>query len=237
MSCVRGLVASLVLSVPLVLVANPPASADPGQRWGGLYIGAHVGGAWSDNDWSDVSLTGEPVSFSKSGVIGGVHAGVQHQFGNIVAGVEVTYSGLNLESDTRSVVNPSVVYTSGVRDLFTVSGRLGIDAGQWMPYVKAGYANGRIQSSGVNPLIPDSFSQSNREGGYVLGLGVDFKLSSNLLLGLEYDYVKLNGGGLSGTTAVGIPYTIDADDTRVQSIMARLTYKFNDDRRYPAPLK
>src|SRR5436190_13290283 len=82
---------------------------EPFVRWTGFYIGGHVGGAWSDVDWANVNLTGERVNNDASGFIGGGQVGYNHQFGNIVVGIEASLSGTTLSDDARSVVNPAAV--------------------------------------------------------------------------------------------------------------------------------
>src|SRR5262245_58740081 len=104
--CTRG--ASLALVV--LGLAATGASADvyrarpgyvvqPIANWTGFYIGGNVGGAWSDVEWSDISLTGERLNNNASGFIGGGQIGYNHQFGNLVLGVEATVSGADLSQD------------------------------------------------------------------------------------------------------------------------------------------
>ena len=70
---------------PRTTYAPPPI-----MNWTGFYIGGHVGGAWSDVDWANVTLTGERVSNDASGFIGGGQIGYNQQFGSLVLGVEAT---------------------------------------------------------------------------------------------------------------------------------------------------
>src|SRR5262245_59125242 len=65
-------------------------AAPPILNWTGFYVGAHLGGAWSDVEWANVTWTGERVSNDSSGFFGGAQMGYNQQFGNIVLGVETT---------------------------------------------------------------------------------------------------------------------------------------------------
>ena len=65
----------------------------------GLLCRRHIGRAWDDVDWGDVSLTAEPVKNDGSGFIGGGQIGYNLQAGNVVFGVEATLSRTNVGDD------------------------------------------------------------------------------------------------------------------------------------------
>ena len=65
----------------------------PIMGWTGFYVGAHLGGAWSDVEWANVTLTSERVTNDGSGFFGGAQMGYNQQIGNIIIGVETTLSG------------------------------------------------------------------------------------------------------------------------------------------------
>src|SRR5450432_613499 len=69
--------------------------------WTGFYIGGHLGGAWSDGQWADVTWTGERVSNNASGIFGGGQIGYNLQFGHVVLGVEASLSGTTLTDGAR----------------------------------------------------------------------------------------------------------------------------------------
>src|SRR5262245_9429002 len=71
-------------------------AAPPIMSWSGFYVGAHLGGAWSDVDWANVTLTNERVTNDSSGFFGGAQMGYNQQFSNIVLGVEAMLSGGSL---------------------------------------------------------------------------------------------------------------------------------------------
>ena len=101
-------------------------AAPPLLSWTGFYVGAHLGGAWSDVEWANVTWTGERVTNNSSGFFGGAQMGYNQQFGNIVLGVETTLSGGSLSRSFRSVVDPAAVtYNTVDNTIVTVTGRLG----------------------------------------------------------------------------------------------------------------
>jgi opacity protein-like surface antigen len=72
--------------------ASTPA---PGFSWTGFYLGGNVGGGFgtSRKDFIQGTTTSD---FNTSGVIGGLTAGYNHQFGSVVAGLEgdISASGI-----------------------------------------------------------------------------------------------------------------------------------------------
>ncbi len=75
-----------------------------------------------------------------SEVVGG-QIGIQHQFGNIVLGVEGTLTTAFRDSHA-STDCPNTLLTCAARfdDVLTVGPRIGWAMGKWMPYITGGYA-------------------------------------------------------------------------------------------------
>ena len=108
-----------------------------------------------------------------------------------------------------------------------------------MAYAKGGYANGEVELSGVSgpPLANATFSTSDRLHGFTVGSGLEWMATRNIVLGLEYNYVYLRGDSLAATTGGTVPgaaLAIDLGDVRMQTLMARVSFKFDRDR---GPLK
>jgi outer membrane immunogenic protein len=92
-----GLGAASAADMPLK--ARPmPVAIDPGYNWTGFYVGASLGGRWSDDDWT-TTATGLPLGppdpfsptakFHPSGVRAGGYAGYNWQVSpNWVFGIE-----------------------------------------------------------------------------------------------------------------------------------------------------
>lgn len=126
--------------------------------------------------------------------------------------------------------------------MFTAVGRLGIASQNMLFYAKGGYASADVGVSGVSgdPVAGVTFSANERLDGWTIGAGLEWMVHRNLTLGLEYNYVKLNGAQYataSGGTVPGIPLVIDLDDVRVHTVMGRLTFKFDRERDAAPPLK
>jgi outer membrane immunogenic protein len=207
------------------------------MSWTGFYVGAHLGGAWSDVEWANVTLTGERVTNDSSGFFGGAQMGYNQQFGNIVLGVETVLSGGSLSGDFRSVVNPgAVTYNTDINTIVTVTGRLGVAANQWMLYAKAGWAAAQVDVSGRNTAIPDRFSFDDWRNGWTVGGGLEYKIARNISLGLEYSFIDLGSESISGATRLGTPVLVRDNDVQIHAVTARLNYQFYRDT-YQAPMK
>lgn len=209
------------------------AHADSPHAWSGIYVGGNIGGAWTGARWSDVSLTAESTKFSDSGFLGGGQIGAQYQFGRFVAGVEVSYSGLDSDARFVSIANPAVTYATRQSDLFTAAGRLGVSFENYLIYAKGGYASVETEYKGEFTGV-DSFKTSKRNNGYVVGGGVEYMIDRHLIFGLEYNHIELGDRDVSGTTAtLNFPYAITRANSDIDTFVARLSYKFGgpDPRR------
>ena len=201
-----------------------PYAAVPFIGWTGFYVGGAVGGAWSAVDWANVNLTGERVNNDASGFIGGGQVGYNQQFGNLVIGAEATLSGTTLSDDFHSTKPAAWTYSTDINTIATVTGRLGFAANQWLVYAKAGWAGGDVDVSGRNAV--DRFSLSDWRNGWTVGAGLEYKMTRNIGLGVEYSFIDLGSVHYHGTTALGTPVNIVDQDVQVQSVMGRLNFHF-----------
>ena len=70
-------------------VRAPPPPPVPVLSWTGFYVGANIGGSWSNNDWTEtLFLTNFNNNGNSSVFIGGGQFGVNYQIGNFVIGGE-----------------------------------------------------------------------------------------------------------------------------------------------------
>jgi len=227
------------LSGPAALADGyqPPATyaAAPIMSWTGFYIGGHVGGAWSEVDWSNISLTGERFDNSTGGFIGGGQLGYNQQIGNIVLGVEATISGTDLNKDFRSILFPAVTFSSDINTIASVTGRFGVASDQWLFYGKGGWAGAQVEASGRNTALLDRFSFDDWRNGWTAGLGFEYKITRHVSLGVEYSFIELNSETDRGLTRFALPVSLRDHDLQVQSVTARLNFQFYRDEY--APLK
>jgi len=215
-------------------------------NWGGLYIGANAGYAWSDVDAQYFGLPGPSGHFTRnpSGFIGGGQVGVQHQFAgtSIVLGIEGALSGGGHLTD-RGPDAPTYagLYDSRARigNILSIGPRLGYSFGNYMAYVTGGYAQASINSDFVQLSNNAIGSMSGaRHGGWYLGGGVEYALNKNLILGVEYQHFEFDTAchdvSCHTVPTQGIARNVDAT---ADVVRARLSFKIGRDAEPAAPLK
>lgn len=226
----QAIAADLPARVP---VRAPVASYD----WSGIYLGGHGGYGSGRIQWGDVqaldtaaeddTLDGEGPSHRVRGAIAGGHFGAQYHWGAVVMGLEFSgaWAGLTATSCCQFGALDDV-YTSRVESIFQVVGRLGIAVGMGHGYVKGGYAGARVGIELVDSIgTPTRGSDKQWHDGFVVGGGLEFAVTPNWIVGVDYSYIHLNNrdrtlnliGDGSVTYAVDIP--------AIHAIVGRLSYK------------
>ena len=104
-SLLLGISAAAVVAAPafaadLRLKAPPPPP--PVFSWTGFYIGANIGGAWSNGSITD-NVTGAQLNSNSSGFIGGGQIGYNYQFNTFVLGVEWDIDGTSINKTSNVV--------------------------------------------------------------------------------------------------------------------------------------
>jgi outer membrane immunogenic protein len=212
-------------------VKAPPAAAGPAWNWSGFYIGADVGGVVQKNpgasDFVEATgdggdeITNNPQAHapSSSAVIGGLHAGYNWQFSNVVLGVEGDWQWTNAKSsfcrqtDTGSLPcsddgSGFLTISSETRGIGTVRGRLGYAFDRVLVYGTGGVAfvdmrdnitaDCRVAGCGASVITNlTSAGFSTVKTGWVAGAGVEWMLSPNWILRSEY--LHIDAGTVTNT--------------------------------------
>jgi outer membrane immunogenic protein len=149
---------------------------------------------------------------SGSAWLGGAVAGYNWQRGSLVFGFEGDISGINLKSETTGTItglSGTFSYDAVARiDWYgTVRARLGWTAGSFLFYGTGGLAYGNVslnntedlgafgKALSVGPLIAQT---SAVKVGWVAGAGIDYMMSKNLILNLQYQYIDLGTVNVAG---------------------------------------
>ena len=212
--------------------------------WSGLYIGGHLGGAWADADWNHsqpLIPRSEPISASPRGFVGGGQIGVQHQWGNWLAGIELSYSAADLEETRNSVIAANRSRSVDINNIFLAGARLGYVMDRSLFYVKGGYANAEVEiSSNVVSTGVLTTSSNKRENGWNLGAGWEYAVSQNVIVGVQYDFIRLDGSDRFNAQTPAFAGAITNHlnvDTDIHMVTARLSYKFGREPEPVRPLK
>lgn len=237
--------ATAILSVGSV--CSTAAFAE-GRNWSGFYVGAHAGYGSADAKATDVLApiggfftpvgNGFAFDFDSDSVVGGAQVGAQHQFGRWVLGAEVSYTAADFDKRIVSPYFPaSDTERMSIGPIVTVTGKLGYAFDQWMLYAKGGYAGGDVEFKANDAISPASYTQSSWHNGYTVGAGLEYALSKQITLGVDYNYIDLGDKTESGTRTgiVGFErYKLESD---IQTVGARINFYFGGDRHQAAPLK
>ncbi|MDZ4790235.1 MAG: outer membrane beta-barrel protein [Hyphomicrobiales bacterium] len=143
----------------------------PPIAWGGFYIGANLGGNFTDDFFGN----GRRAFDADGQILGGLHAGYNLQ--------RSTPLVLGLETDVN--------FSEDIEYLSTIRARLGYAVGNVLFYGTGGVAFASFD---------DKIFEDDTETGYVFGGGVEGKVRQNMSLGLEglyhqFEDVGVRGGG------------------------------------------
>jgi outer membrane immunogenic protein len=248
LGCVTATVAaSLCLSTSAVQAADVPIAKAPGapvmvsKSWTGFYAGVHGGYAWNKLSTSELSaivpgigLVPLDVSFSHEpqGALFGVQIGANYELPNhLVVGVVADISRGRMEA-RRAVsgifANPIAEAKIGGTH-WTVRGKLGYAFENLLLYATAGIARGSAAASITDPDAGPTILASStvKHKGWVAGVGADFRLAGNWVLGAEYRYLSL--GTENYFLNVNLPGANDAImpvKWRGHQAIATLNYQF-----------
>ena len=185
--------------------------------WTGFYLGGHAGWARSDIGTGAANFVQPDTD---GGIVGG-HIGFNWQLpsSSLVIGIEADASALNLDA-AAPCFNPAFTCGTDISHQSSIRGRLGLAANRWLLYVTAGVAftdfDGftRVNATGV------TFPGGTSRNGFIAGLGAEYALTNNVIVGLEYLHTDF--GSKDHTYDVLYP----ANDLKTDVVRARLSYKF-----------
>jgi outer membrane immunogenic protein len=211
--------------------------------WSGFYVGGHAGGVWDGDDSLDLQKRCKEGNYdceckyctnydwrkveehdfkSKDdddvGLLGGLHIGYNWQEDTKVYGIEGDVS-----------FGDSIDYLASIR------ARLGFTADNFLFFATAGAAFVGFDKDKFD--LPISKEDDDSKVGFVVGGGVEYKLDSNLSVGVEGLYYAFG----DSTNIYEQDYNCKdeklthKDDDDLFVVRARLSYHLTD--AYEAPLK
>ncbi|RBO99187.1 outer membrane protein [Pseudochrobactrum asaccharolyticum] len=171
------------------IVYNEPAPVAVANTfsWEGAYAGVNAGYGFG-------KMKEDGVSVKPRGFVGGVQAGYNWQFDQIVAGIEADFQGTSMKKSV-TFYDETGAYEGDVKAKIqwfgTVRGRLGADiAERTMLYGTAGLAYGKVKIEG-NDVDFGRDSASKTRAGWTAGAGIEHAFTDNVTLKTEYLYTDL----------------------------------------------
>lgn len=190
-----------------------------GYNWSGFYVGAHVGGGWSNKCFTFAG-TGDGCH-DGDGWLGGGQVGFNMQSGQFVFGVEFSGSFADITGSNSSLSAPAESYHSDATSIFLLTGRVGMTFDRMLLYVNGGGAWVRDKFDyAVGGVITDSVKQNRT--GWTIGAGVEYGLTPNWSLAAQYNYIDL---GDKDVTYPVRGFTASAEQ-EVHLATVRLNYRF-----------
>src|SRR5579864_9228333 len=234
-----ALLGTAVLSVSVAHAADMPVKAPiavPMYNWSGWYIGADAG--WQQSP-IDLSADSGPLTFSPrhSSFAYGGFAGYQHQFSQLVLGIEGGYTAATGEASLGSTPSVFIFFPGGIgtaqanlKGIWTIGGRAGWAMGNWMPYFTGGYASGSFGFAAQSLDSTTTEQATAHPAGAYFGGGIDWMAWRNvvaggdLIVGLEYRHYDFG----STTVFSAIPGFTENITFKTSSdvVMARASIKF-----------
>ncbi len=221
--------------------AKAPAYVASLYNWSGFYVGGHLGGAWTNEQWVNTGnsltnfgdlLPGQGFRQRSSGIFGGAHIGYNWQASNYVFGLEGTFSGMDNSGTVNNTVfgvAPDDQFSWRTNFMATIVGRAGFAVQNNLFYIRGGYAGANNRLSVVdNVANPSTGSggQTHWANGWTIGAGWEYGITQNWIVGLEYNYAAFQTQSYQLVGASAGTYTFDAKPRDIQWAVARVSYKF-----------
>ncbi|BCM82712.1 carbohydrate porin [Methylobacterium indicum] len=245
-----GLANAADLRPPAPAAAEGPSFTD----WSGPYLGIEgsAGASFGNYRFGPSTVGGRPIPAFQSGdstrrsdtgrtattAVGGLFGGYNWQTGPYLYGIEADLYGANLKRPVPSTatgfgyedVDPPFSVIRGKTDLYgAVRARLGYAFESYLVYATFGLAGADARVLATYPDFATGAVATARKDlsflGFTLGAGVQYAITPNLALGLDYRYVDLgrsNRFDLGRVPGLG-PVTTQAAFSSHQ-MMARLSW-------------
>lgn len=197
-----------------IIRSSEPVVSAPAFSWDGFYAGGQIGGSWGRSKGHAWNATDSDTMKAKpDGFIGGLYAGYNFDAGNnIILGADTDFVWGDVKgTDSKD----GVKYRVKQKWVGSTRLRAGYAVDRFLPYIAGGVAYGKVDSSVRNDAGVTAFSKDKTRAGWTLGAGVDYAMTDNVLLRMEYRYTDFGKK----------TYYISNADTN-----ARIKYNSNDFR-------
>lgn len=189
---IAGLLSSTAVSAADLAIAPQLNTAvySPARAfdWSGFYAGANFG-----YGWGEMTSTATGATENLQGILGGVQAGYNYDFGGFVLGLEGDFQ----LSDVKYSQTVGVNSASLAIDAFgSVRARAGLPIDRFMPFVTGGLgvANGKIRTDNGGVI-----SEGNQTFvGWTVGAGLEYAVTDNVTVKAEYLYADYGNANLAG---------------------------------------
>ena len=207
------------------VIPEPPVAVEVPFSWTGAYVGGQIGYLNADIE-IDVNDTVFDDQFSliadADGFLGGVHAGVNFELAGFVVGAYADIDFTSADIDLGAI-DPGV---GDVNYVARAMAKVGAGLGRTLLYAQGGVAY--IDADFDAGFTFSGEDESDDEFGYVVGAGVDFAVTDNVIIGADYLYHNFDGLGETNAIVGDADVTGVNSDTDVDAhtFRAKFAYKF-----------
>ena len=224
-------VSALAADLPARTLA--PVASAPIFSWTGFYIGGTVGSLMASVKSTSV-YTGSGYSWAKTSngpapsATLAAAVGYNHQFGNIVVGLEADYNFANAiqNKSFNNFMGPSSLLTTTLGSFGTFRGRVGYAIDRTLIFATAGVAVAHISGSADHG---DDASFNKFTLGWVTGGGVENALTNTLTLKAEALYADFGSpSGINVYVGSSPPSSIRTTDfkSKTSAVTGRMGMNF-----------
>jgi outer membrane immunogenic protein len=179
--------------LPMRTAAQPPIFVTA-PTWAGFYFGGHLGYGLGSFDLNENLRRNVPLGdLDNNGVVAGVHAGYNYQSGMWVLGLEGDVSFAPWKETTSGGRGSTFEFRT--RWMGSLRGRAGLAFNNLLIYATAGV--GAVDRAAFESFKGRSLTTTDvYKIGAVAGAGFEYKLTQNIVVGLEglYFFVNENKG-------------------------------------------
>jgi opacity protein-like surface antigen len=213
------------------LLVKAPTAASAPVNWTGIFVGGHLGGGFSDAQWSDpfastmdrrgfVNVAGFGDSTHATGPLGGGQIGADWQMGRLVLGAGVDASAASLRGENTCFSGlGGIDCQHAVNSLVSFTGRAGYAWDRSLVYVKGGGAlanNSYSLFGNTGALTLGSGEATLQTWGWTVGAGIEYGLTNHWSTFAEYDHTSLPASttpfptvAVVNTATIGVRQTMD----------------------------
>jgi len=212
--------AGTAFAVKAVNVESAPAPLPVAStyNWTGAYIGVNASGGYGTfkHPFTSTTGNGDFAHVSTGGFLGGVQAGYNWQFGQMVHGMETDVQGSTVKG-TFSFGGATILETK-VDWFGTLRARIGYTpVDRFLVYGTGGLAYGEVRTS--IPVAP--LTSSRTKAGWTIGAGAEYAMNTNWTIKTEFLYTDLGKSTISST-----PSSTLKNEVAFQTGRVGVNYKF-----------
>ncbi len=228
-ACLGACITQAASATDLNYFPVTPAQSN-GPDWAGFYFRANPDGGSGSIPRTALGPASGLTSPGAATKPVNENFGYNFQAGNFVFGLEGSLAAANFDGRFTAPFLPATgAWTPNMNWLGTVTGKVGYSFGQWLPYVKGGFAAADVGSPLQGGPI-GAFSQGTELNGWTAGVGVEYQFAPKWSLGLEYLYTDFgNPANGAPNTIGGVPLAgspeMYSTALKTQSLLGRLNYK------------